>query len=347
MKKIRWISTIILVVIGVSFLVGRYTGNWGALHTEGEMEGGKVTFVTPWTRIDPEVAAREFLEKHKKEIQVCEEKDLAVISSVVSDLNRFFDTKMERVPLLVDDLFTLKSKGKMLYYYVMGGERLERYLQGKIESYLGGPEDLKEKLEAVTAYMKREFTKNQNELMLALEMDLALLPNALKISNASSSQFVNDFRLSFDATIKGMLPRTVGTQLGVEAISLAVDLWVAPVIGAAIVNFLMSAGIITASGLATEGAVISLGVASSGYTFGAGLVVGIIIAAVIDWASNEIAEADATEKITAAIEAWRKGTLDIFKGSVAGGLAEFQDMRRTALKQVLFEKIHILIKQNG
>lgn len=347
MKIIRWILTIILVGFVVFVLTDQYIGYRELFHTEGEMEGGKVGFITPRHRIDPEVAARKFLERHKKEIQACEEKDLEVISSVVSDLNRYFDLKKEKVEPLVDELFTLKSKVRMLYYYVRGGGRLERYLQEKIEYYLGGPEDLKEKIEAIASYMKREFMKNHNELMLALETDLALLPYALKISNQSSTHFVNDFRLSFDDTVKSMLPRTVGTQLAVEAICLAVDLWVAPIIGAAIVNFLISNGIITGGALAAEGTVITVGAASGWYTFGASLVAGIIIALVIDWACNEVAEADAIEKINAALETWREGTISSFKESVIKGLEGFHDVRQKALKKALFQEIDILIKKNS
>ncbi|MEA3359197.1 MAG: hypothetical protein U9R17_07310, partial [Thermodesulfobacteriota bacterium] len=314
---------------------------------EGKINGGKVIFFIPNQQIDPKAVARQFLHKHKKEIQHCQNKDQQTVAFAVSELKQYFDLKNEQVSLLVDNLFSLKSKLKIGYYYVRGNGRLENYLQEETVHCLGGPEELRNEIEKITSALKMALEQNHNELMLVLEADLALLPYNLKISNRHSNDFVNDFEIAFGHAMEGLLPRTVGMQLGVEAVCLAIDTWIAPVIGAAIVNFLVSRGIMAGGALAAEGAAVGTGASLGPSTFGASLVVGVIIAIGIDWTCNEIAKADAEKKIMASLDAWREGTITSFKGSASDGLGKFHNTRQLALKSALVQEISNLAKENN
>lgn len=344
-KIIRWVITAVLLSFSLFMLVKNFTIN-EVTPSGDEMTGGKVSFEMPNAKIDPEAIASTFLKKHQETINECAGKDMASIFYAVSQLNRYFDFKEEGVEALLEDLFKLGSKAKMAYYFVQGNGRLENYLNKKTENYLGSPLELKNEVHRVTDALKKDLERNHNQLMLTLEADLAALPFSLKISNSNSVAFVNDFNTAFDQTLRGMLPRTVGTQLGVEAVSLAVDAWVAPAIGVMIVEYLVSRGIISVGVVAAEGAALSAGAANGWWTFGTSIVVGVIIAAVIDWGCNKVAKADAEKKIKASLKAWREGTVSAFENSTKNGLDLFHKSRKEALNKSLIHTIGMLAKSH-
>jgi hypothetical protein len=343
---IRWILTIILVGFALVVIIFRYSEH-EIVPEEGKINDGTPTFIIPKQKIDAEAVAKQFLQGHSEEIQFYENEDRKSIALTVSEIERYFALKYMEVSPLVDDLFSIKSKLKIGYYYIRGKGRLDRYLQEKIEHYLGDPEELRNEINTITSTLKMGLEKNHNELMLALEADLAVLPYDLKMSNQSSSTFVNDFKVAFDNTIKGMLPRTAGVQLGVEAIGLAIDMWVAPVIGSAVVNFLASRSIIGAGQLAAQGTAIGAGASLGPYTLGSTLVVGTIIALIIDWGCNRVAKSDAEKQIMASIDEWRDGTVNNFKETVSAGLQEFHNTRKKVLKSALIQGIADLAKANN
>jgi hypothetical protein len=196
-------------------------------------------------QIEPAKIAKQFWKEHHFLLERCRWQDIQAILSAINDLNILFDQKRENMPEFLDDLFSLKSKGKMAYYFVRGNGRFETFLHEKTEHYLGSSNLLQAEVERITTILKMEIQKNHNELMLALKADLAAMPYNLKISHLSGEDFKRDFNNSFDIALKGMLPRTVGVQLAVETVALTFDIWVASAIGARIAGAVVTSGIIT------------------------------------------------------------------------------------------------------
>lgn len=343
---IRWMFTIILVGFALVVIISDYS-KYEIAPEEGKTNSEKPPVVMPKPKIDAEAVADQFLEGHRKEIEFYEREDKRSFVLAVSDLKRYFALKYMKISPLVDDLFSIRSKIKIGYYYVRGNGGLDDYLQGKIEHYLGDPEELRNDISTITSALKMGLEQNHNKLMLAFEADLAILPYNLRIANQPSSTFVHNFETAFDHTIKGMLPRTVGVQLGVEAIALAIDMWVAPAIGSAVVNFLASRSIIGAGRMAAQGVAIGAGTSLGPYTFGTTIVAGAIIAIIIDWACNNAAKTDVQKMIIASIDQWREGTVMSFEGNVSAGFKEFQNNRKIALRGVLIQEITNLAKASN
>jgi hypothetical protein len=299
------------------------------------------------TRIDPDIVAKKFWKEHQFETERCLRKDHQALSNAINDLILVFDQKQENVPEFLDDLFSFKSKGKMAYYFVRGGERLENFLQHKSEQYFGSGYMLQNEVERITGVLKMEIQRNHNELMLVLESDLAALPYNLNIRHRSGEDFINDFNASFDTALKGMLPRTVGVQLGAETVGLAVDIWLASVIGARIVNVMVTTGILAGGSTAAGGTAIAAGASLGPWTAGASIAVGIVVAVVIDWACNKVARADAEEKIMAALDSWKDTSIASFSARASEGINKFNDARLTALQKAFKKELSLQAQTIG
>ena len=296
-------------------------------------------------RIDPDRIAREFWQEHHLLIEKCSQQDDQAILRAIADLNFHFEQKREMVPEFLNDLFSLKSKGKMAWYFVRGDGRLEAFLHEKTNHYLGSSNLLQAEVERITNVLKMEIQKNHNQLMLALEADLAELPINLNIRKLSGEDFKRSFNNSFDIALKGMLPRTVGVQLGVETIALAFDIWVASAIGARIAGALATSGIIAGGSAAAGGTAVAGGAALGPWTAGISIAVGIVVAVAIDWVCNEVARADAEKNILAALENWRYASVMSFKAKATRGINHFNDARLLALKKALKKELNLLAQK--
>jgi len=338
LNKIRWIVTSVLIIFAVMVFMKIYS-NDEQLSTESVLNAGRALIRSCRPVIEPEIVADRFFRNHAESIKACEKRDNESIDEAVDEINIFFDIKKENVDLFLDELFSLKSKGKMAYFFIRGNERLEKYLHIIAGKHFGKPDDLEDEVSKITNALKNDFRRNHNELVLALEVDLAGLPYQLNLVNQTTEEFVENFNNSFDISLKGMLPRTVGVQLGVESITLAIDIWITPVIAESIISFLISRGMITGGIVAVEGTVLAGAAASSGLTLGTSIVVGVVIAVGIDIISNKIAKADAKEKILASLELWRAGTLAVYKDNTTNGLNQLHRIRKEALKKALILEI--------
>jgi len=338
LKTIRWIVTSVLIIFAVMVFTKIYSNN-EQLSTESVLNTGRELIRSCRPAIEPEIVADKFFQKHAESITACEKRDNESIDEAVDELNNFFDIKEENVDLFLDELFSLKSKGKMAYFFICGNERLEKYLHEIAGKHFGKPSDLKDEVSKITNALKNDFRRNHNELVLILEVGLATLPYQLNLVNQTTEEFVENFNNSFDSSLKGMLPHTVGVQLGVESITLAIDMWVGPVIAESIISFLISKGMITGGVIAVEGAVLTGATASSGLTLGTSIVVGVVIAVGIDIILNKIAKANAKEKILASLKLWREGTLSSYRDNATNGLNHFHRIRKLALKKALILEI--------
>lgn len=339
----RWTFTLVFLGFSIFIFIQMY-------FTDQEPQMKPYKFETPSTsenksgtspapQPDKAEIIINFLNTQIATIAAYDEKDKQSIAFAINELEGYFNQKNSRIDAFLEDIFDFGSKAKMAYYYVRGNGRLEAYLQKMTEHYLGSPQDLENKLNIVTSSLKTDLKKNHNELMLSMETDLASVPYKLNISYDSSS-LVKDFDTAFDNTLSGMLPKTVGVQLGVESAALAVDFWVAPMIARGIVSFIASRGIITAGTAAAEGTAVATGASLGPYTAGISIVIGTIIAVGIDFTCNKIAKADAKVKIVDSLKTWKEGAVAGYRNGAIQGVNDFQVVRQRAINQALKQEIY-------
>ena len=135
-----FVTAALLLFASISFYKSQYLNQ---IHRAIDMDPQNLIGNTPEPerrnfepiRIEPKIVAKKFWKAHQFETERCLRKDQQALSNAINDLNLVFDQKQENVPEFLDDLFSLKSKGKMAYYFVRGGERLENFLQHKSEQY--------------------------------------------------------------------------------------------------------------------------------------------------------------------------------------------------------------------
>ncbi|MBW2217962.1 MAG: hypothetical protein JRF40_00505 [Deltaproteobacteria bacterium] len=344
------VTVVLLLLAAISFCKSHYFNDLiGVMGNEAQKQTGKdpaLQYKGPEPmQIDPTQIASQFWKEHHFLIERCSWKDKQAIINAVKDLNILFDQKQENVPGFLDDLFSFKSKGKMAYYFVRGNGRLETFLHEKTEHYLGSSYLLQAEVERITNVLKMEIQKNHNELLLALEADLAALPYSLNIRQLSGKDFKEDFNHSFDIALKGMLPRTVGVTLGAETIALSFDIWVASAIGARIVGAMVTSGIIAGGSTAAGGTAVAGGAALAPWTAGVSIAVGLVVAIAIDLICNKVARADAEDKILTALEDWREASITSFNANAARGINHFNGARLLALKRALKKELSLLSKK--
>lgn len=338
--RVVWWTVTIGLMAFAAYVLGNEFLRDDLSHGRSVPRPSGVASVSAPSQVDVQKLLSEALTKHSQAVAATEEKDAQSVAFARGELERYFDGKERQVDALVDELFTLTSKAKMAYYYLKGDGTLEKYLEETTASYLGSPQDLEQKVQNITASLKTDLRKNHNELMLVLETDLARIPHAVQVSGRSSEAVTSDFRTSFDETLKGMLQRIVGVQLGVEAAGLAIDSLVAPFLARALVTAIGSRALLSGGALAAEGAAVGAGASLGPYTLGASIVIGAVIALGIDYACNKVAMADAREKIAASLGHWKQTTVAGFTDGISTGMREFQEARKEASRQAITQEVH-------
>ncbi|HOD79591.1 MAG: hypothetical protein BWX92_03559 [Deltaproteobacteria bacterium ADurb.Bin135] len=339
----RFAFTLVFLGVSIFIFVQMYFTDQGS-HMKpykfGTDSTSEKSGTTREPQIDKEAIIQGFMDKQQVTIADFNEKDYQSAAYAISELESYFNQKEHKINALVEDLFDLGSKVKMAYYYLKNDGSLERYLQRMTEHYLGGPQDLESKLSLVTASLKTDLNRNHNQLIFAVETDLKSVPHTLNITGYSQDSLINDFNISFNETLTGLLPQSVGVQLGVESAAFAIDAYVAPVIARGIIGFLASRGIIAAGTVAAEGTAIATGASLGPYTAGASMVIGFIAAIGIDYACNKVAKADAQKKVAESLKAWREATIASYSEEIKKGVGEFHETRKLALQKALSKEVH-------
>lgn len=281
--------------------------------------------------IDPEDFARNLVKNHRDAIERCQAKDREAMEAAVRSLHSYFDQKYNNVDPMLDELFSLTSKGKIAYYYAADAfgdkKRVDSYINQVSREYLGDPHDLKLKMDSIIYGLKKDLLRNHAELMLELEEVLLIETAALNLSGPSIESINEEFRTAFDNN----LGRTLSLTLGSEALLLAVEILVIEPVIASVAAFVTEFVTVQAAALAAEGAAVGTGAALGPETLGISIAVGILVAAAIDWAVGKVAKADARKEVIVSLDRWKSGTISSFKAGSAEGLTRFNETRRRAL----------------
>ena len=266
----------------------------------------------------PEAKAVRFLGKHQVLLDECVRMDKAAFDEAVEALEYYFELKRGQIPNFLDDLFSFGSKSKMAWYYIRDEEKLEKYIQEKSEYHLGGPRDLETEIKRVTQTLRLEIESNHNQLMAELGAALAADRDWLNLAPDADRILTDVFRASFDHAVKAALPRNIGIMVGTQVVGLLIDAYIVGPVVRAVVGALVRCGIVRLGAMATEAGVLGAGMAAAPETFGISIVVGLVIAVVIDHYSEKAAMADAEKEIVRALDRWENTTMSQFKKAVPG-----------------------------
>lgn len=273
-----------------------------------------------------------------------DEEDRKLVNKSVDDLEIYFDEMEKNIVPFLDDLYSYKSKGQMLWYlckdlrlkeveglnpYLMmlplyvpvrGGESLNVFLENKFNNYFGDSDAVNNQLRQIVANVSLELERNNEHLAVELgEITASSHDDTGEVVDAAGagSAFKDEAKnLSLSIVV-----RTSGLQAGVELATLSVvESYMVQPIAALLVEILVEQGIIAAGGLA------------SGFTtFG----VGLAIAFAVDIVANKISRSSLEPQIRNALRIRRQEIMTSFKRLMLAKMREFHCTRRQAIRDTL------------
>lgn len=207
------------------------------------------------------VAARRRAQPH---IEQADADSLAGIESNLQPLVAFFEAAKDHADAFAADVLGWSSK-----YQLIRGQH-EEFLADAFRKHFFGPDELKQAMTgAVQAYLT-DLEAIDNKMLVDIRMDVADLPDGAKLGAMPMPDLQERYRTTRDR-IAGITTADAAVDVG----RVAADMIVTSVVT------------MMAARLGTSAAVVGAGAASSWWTFGIGLVVGVIvdqiIAQVWDW----------------------------------------------------------------
>jgi hypothetical protein len=216
----------------------------------------------PYFAFDEQVRATRA--RARPHIEQADADSQAGIDASLVPLNAFFDEAKGHVDAFADDVLGWYSK-----YKLIRGQH-EEFLAETFRKHFFGPDELKQAMtSAVEAYVA-DLEAIDNRMLVDIRMDVADLP----VGSTFMEMPMPDLQQRYQS-VCGRIAGITGADGAVDVGRLAADMIVTSVVTMMAVR------------MGTSAAVLGVGAASSWWTFGIGLVVGVIvdqiIAAVWDW----------------------------------------------------------------
>lgn len=208
--------------------------------------------------------AREASSRARPHIEKADTDSLTHVDDSLLALEGFFSEAKEHAKTFADDVLGWYSK-----YKLIRGQH-EQFLAETFRKHFFGPDELKQAMtNAVEAYVA-ELEAIDNRMLVDIRMDVAELPAAASLSSMPVPDLQARYR-----EVCGRIGGVTGADLTVDAGRAVADLIVGSVVT------------MIAARMGTTAVVVGAGAASSWWTFGIGLVIGVIvdqiIATVWDW----------------------------------------------------------------
>jgi hypothetical protein len=213
---------------------------------------------------EAQAATRESQARARPHIEKADTDSLAHVDGSLRSLEGFFGEAKGHAKAFADDVLGWYSK-----YKLVRGQH-EQFLAETFRKHFFGPEELRQAMtNAVEAYVA-ELEAIDNRMLVDIRMDVAGLPAAASLSSMPMPDLQARYR-----EVCGRIGGVAGADLTVDAGRAVADLIVGSVVT------------MIAARMGTSAVVVGAAAASSWWTFGIGLVIGVIIdqiiATVWDW----------------------------------------------------------------
>lgn len=214
---------------------------------------------------DADAAASEATLRARPHVEKADADSLAHVNESLQSVEGFFCEAKGHAKAFADDVLGWYSK-----YKLIRGQH-EEFLAKTFQKHFFGPDELRQAMtSAVEAYVA-EVEAIDNRMLVDIRMDVGDLPVAASLSSMPIPDLQARYR-----DVRGRVGGVAGADMTVDAGKAVADLIVGSVVT------------MIAARMGTSAAVVGAGAASSWWTFGIGLVIGVIvdqiIATVWDWA---------------------------------------------------------------
>lgn len=216
---------------------------------------------------EAEEAMREAQRRAQPHIDTADETSLAGIEQSLAPVKTLFAAAKGHAKAFAEDVLGWTSK-----YNLIRGQH-ETFLAETFRRHFFGPDELRTAMMSATEAYLADLDAIDNRMLVDIRLDVADLPLPAAIASMPQPDLEAQYR-----RLCGRISGITGADLGVDVSRLAADTIVTAVIA------------MIATRMGTSAVILGTGAANSWYTFGAGLIVGVIvdqiIARVWDWTYN-------------------------------------------------------------
>ncbi|MBC7819950.1 MAG: hypothetical protein IAG10_23960 [Planctomycetaceae bacterium] len=260
MKTVPRILTLALIsAIGVSLAIGASVVFRASADT---------LYVAPPTKGPrPSEAAVQLVTRH---LAWADEQSNMGLDAHLAPVREFFDAARSRTKAYATEVLGWESKFALATDYVNGGHEHEQFMKERFAAILFSEADLEAVVEQAAAAFLTHVNDVESQMLVNLEADLAnlggsALPAVVDRStlNAALQTALQEAATAAQADFRGMVGREIVSWVAAEVLTVA------------------------AAQLATSAGILGTGAASSWGTFGAGIVVGLIVDAVVTEIYNQ------------------------------------------------------------
>jgi hypothetical protein len=254
-------------------------------------------------------------------IDHCEDADRKIIDRAVAELNLYFDQMHSRIDILLNELFGVTSKVKMLWYLSTGqNSRLQGFVENSFDECLGSSDEIRKEIALQLSDVSQEL--NANNERLALEIGaLVEVGFECRVATDGEDESEQHFRDLARQMSSSIIIHRAGIQLGVETAIMAVNYGAVPPLTTIVAGLLTDTGIIAAGSSAGP----------------IGTILSCVIALAIDITSNHLAKEHLRPGIEQALALRRKETLACFEKALNDKLEKYQASRHRRVIQALAE----------
>jgi hypothetical protein len=199
------------------------------------------------------------------------EQEIAGLAPRLVTIQEFFAEARQGTRAFAEDALGFDSKWKYVSDYLAGGEEHRRFLEERFAARIFAAEDLEKVVQySVSAYLNH-LDNVDSALLVNLQADLEGLPTGTYsegISHAAIENSLNAAMQQAVQAVEGDIPGMVGRE---------------------IVSY-VAGEVLTHAGLqlATSAGILGAGASSGTVSFGAGIVIGMIVDQIVSWAYDEI-----------------------------------------------------------
>ena len=238
-----------------------------------------------WNKVEPRL--RETDEATKNEVNTSTEQ-----------VKQFFAERKQNARAFATEVLSLGGKWAYVKGYFQEGNH-ERYLEECFARHIFGSDELKSVIESAVSRYVSEIQGRENQLLVAIRADLegSELAGPAYLPALGSDE---GFRREYDAMLQKVMP-IVSKDLGVT-ITREVVSFVGSEIAAALV---LEIGTSLAAELGISGGILGAGAYSGAFTFGVGLVAGILVDMTLNWAIRQAGydpEGEIAAKVTESLD---------------------------------------------
>jgi hypothetical protein len=225
-------------------------------------------------RFDP--VRREAWQKAKPHVEQAQEMTEKSIDPSTKIIVEFFGRQRSHARNFASDLISLSGKWAYAKGLIYGGSH-EKYVEECFQRHFFTPDELKQTIEESITHYVGQIQASENQLLIDIQADLENSQIA-RPEYLPAITSANHFKMAYEQMIQQVMP------LVAQEMQISISREMASLVGGEIATVLvLEIGTSLATSMGVSGGIIGTGAYAGAFTFGVGLVAGILVDMTIDY----------------------------------------------------------------